>query len=207
MNYKTYKSSVKENESIETCEFYDIATNTCYSDIAKVLDMIYTKFPNFLNVYTRLDIKQILFYYLVRCGKAIKIKEILLINPKWHKASMKMPLYLETIITTNFYNIKNYTKETIMKHTLFNATKNPFTVSVLIWDGTEDKRLNEFCKGTTKTNKATLFRKGPNYSEIGLVIKTPSGKVILNKGDYIVKESADVLYVYTKEGFLNKYSL
>ena len=201
------QASVKNNELIEYPPFYDVITDTSYSSITEILDIIYIKFPDFLGLYTRLDIKQILFHYLVRCGEAIKIKEIVLVDKKWHKKSLKNPIYLETIITTNFYNMKKSPKEIIMQQTLFNATKKPFTVSVLIWDGTEDDRLGEFCKGTTRTNKATLFRKGSDYSEIGLMIKTPLGKVILNKGDYIVKESADVFYAYTKEEFFNKYSL
>ncbi len=199
--------SVKEDKLTNNYPFYDAVTNTSYPDIAKVLDVIYTKFPDFLGAYTRLDIKQILFYYLVRCGRAIKIKEIILIDQKWYKEPLKDPLYLETIITTNFYNMKKSPKEIIMQQTLFNATKKPFTVSVLIWDGTEDDRLDEFCKGTTRTHKATLFRKGFNYSEIGLMVKTPLGKVILNKGDYIVKESANVFYVYTEAEFFDKYNL
>ena len=196
-----------QQSSVEYFPFYDIVTNTGYYNITEVLDIIYTKFPDFLSTYTRLDIKQILFHYLIRCGKALKIKEIILIDQRWYKESLKDPIYLETIITTNFYNMKKSPKEIIMQQTLFNATKKPFTVPVLIWDGTEDDRLGKFCKGTTRTNKATLFRKGSDYLEIGLVLKTPLGKVILNKGDYIVKESTDVFYAYTKEEFFNKYSL
>ena len=44
------QSSIKDNKSIEYFPFYDIVTNTGYSNNTEVLDIIYTKFQYFLSV-------------------------------------------------------------------------------------------------------------------------------------------------------------
>lgn len=89
------------------------------------------------------------------------------------------------------------------KNKPFIAIKPKINIEVLLWNGEDSKELTEFCKGTTKTNKATLYRYKTSDNYL-LRVQTPTGKVICNKGDYIVREAPNVFYVYTKED-LNKF--